>query len=122
MPMADGLCPKCGGALEPSGKYTAGGTDWREYVCRTCGREVAENRGQALWEVLHEAREDTEAARALSVGDRVVMAEADAEGGVAAGERGVVASVDVGAGEVEVVWAREGRRLRHRARKVRRAP
>ena len=38
-------------------KNTFTGREFREYRCVKCGKEVVEDRGVALWQVLHDARE-----------------------------------------------------------------
>src|SRR5438270_3472557 len=100
--MTEESCPCCGSALEQTEKDTSSGTDWREFTCRSCGHKASENRGQALWELLSDARENTEAARALSVGDVIVLSVSDPGQGLQAGARGRVVGVDIAQGEVEV--------------------
>lgn len=53
---SDDPCPDCGGHLEFVDKNTFTGREFREYRCEKCGREVVEDRGVALWQVLHDAR------------------------------------------------------------------
>ncbi len=55
---SDQPCPDCGGALRFVDKNTFTGREFREYRCEGCGREVVEDRGTALWQVLHDAREE----------------------------------------------------------------
>lgn len=54
---SDEHCPDCGGALRFVDKNTFTGREFREYRCEKCGREVVEDRGIALWQVLHDAQE-----------------------------------------------------------------
>lgn len=60
----DDHCPHCGGYLRFSEKDTSSGREIREYVCDDCGRSVIEDRGKALWQILHDDREETERKRA----------------------------------------------------------
>ena len=64
MTSSDGACPYCGGELRFSEKDTSSGRELREYVCASCGRSVIEDRGKALWQILSDAREETERQRA----------------------------------------------------------
>lgn len=59
--MSYGLCPDCGGELRFVDKYTGSGHDWREYRCTKCGKEVVEDHGTALWQILHDDREQQQA-------------------------------------------------------------
>jgi len=54
---SDERCPDCGGDLKFVDKNTFSGRDIREYCCVKCGKEVVEDRGVALWQVLHDTRE-----------------------------------------------------------------
>jgi hypothetical protein len=56
-------CTKCGAKMDFSGKDTFSGREIREYRCRACGHDDSEDTGQALWEIMHEARvaDDVEA-------------------------------------------------------------
>ena len=54
-------CTKCGTKMDFTGKDTFSGREIREYRCRACGHDDSEDTGQALWEILHEAREADEA-------------------------------------------------------------
>ena len=54
---SDEKCPDCGGDLKFEDKHTFTGREFREYRCVKCGKEVVEDRGVALWQVLHDARE-----------------------------------------------------------------
>jgi len=58
------VCPHCGGELRFSEKDTSSGREFREYVCKSCGRSVVEDRGKALWQILSDAREELERKRA----------------------------------------------------------
>lgn len=62
--MADDACPDCGGELRFEEKDTSTGRDMREYRCVKCGASVVEDRGKALWQILHEDREEQERRRA----------------------------------------------------------
>ena len=59
----DPVCPKCGGELYLEDKNTFSGRDIREYACRSCGHTDWEVQGPALWKILHDDREEAEAAR-----------------------------------------------------------
>ena len=54
-------CTKCGTKMDFTGKDTFSGREIRENRCRACGHDDSEDTGQALWEILHEAREADEA-------------------------------------------------------------
>ena len=56
-------CTKCGTKMDFTGKDTFSGREIREYRCRACGHDDSEDTGQALWEIMHEARvaDDAEA-------------------------------------------------------------
>jgi DNA-directed RNA polymerase subunit RPC12/RpoP len=61
--MGEGVCPHCGGELKFEDKNTFTGRDMREYRCVSCGKSVIEDRGVALWQVLHDDREEQERRR-----------------------------------------------------------
>jgi transposase-like protein len=62
--VGDPVCPKCGGELHLEDKNTFSGRDIREYRCQSCRHLVVEDRGTALWQILHDANEAAaEAAR-----------------------------------------------------------
>lgn len=50
-------CPDCGGELQYVDKNTVTGQTFYEYRCDRCGREVVEDGGTALWQVLHDNNE-----------------------------------------------------------------
>ncbi len=54
-------CRNCGAMMDFRGKDTFSGREIREYSCRTCGHDDWEDTGQAMWAILHEAREADEA-------------------------------------------------------------
>jgi DNA-directed RNA polymerase subunit RPC12/RpoP len=56
--MGDDVCPDCGGELRFEEKYTVSGQDWREYRCVKCGKSVSEDHGTALWQILHDDRQE----------------------------------------------------------------
>lgn len=56
--MGDDACPDCGGELRFEEKDSSSGRDMREYRCVKCGRSVVEDRGVALWQLLHDANEE----------------------------------------------------------------
>jgi len=58
--VAEDVCPDCGGELRFEEKDSSSGRDMREYRCVECGRSVTEDRGKALWQILHEDREEQE--------------------------------------------------------------
>jgi hypothetical protein len=45
-------------------KDTSSGRDIREYLCDGCGHSDWEERGPALWKILHDDREEAKAAKA----------------------------------------------------------
>jgi transposase-like protein len=50
------VCPKCGGTTRFEEKNTFTGREMREYLCTSCGYCVIEDRGTALWQILHDDR------------------------------------------------------------------
>jgi hypothetical protein len=46
-------------------KDTSSGRDIREYKCSRCGHSDWEDRGQALWQILHDDREEFEASKSI---------------------------------------------------------
>ena len=66
------ICAKCGELMDQTDKNTFTGRVIREYECRKCGHTDWEDDGVALWQILHDAREqgDVEAtARAAASAD-----------------------------------------------------
>jgi DNA-directed RNA polymerase subunit M/transcription elongation factor TFIIS len=57
-------CAKCGEIMDMTEKDTSSGRDIREYKCSRCGHSDWEDRGTALWKILHDDREKSEAAKA----------------------------------------------------------
>jgi hypothetical protein len=57
-------CEKCGEEMDLTEKDTSSGRDIREYKCSRCGHTDWEVRGPALWKILSDDREETEAAQA----------------------------------------------------------
>jgi hypothetical protein len=55
------ICAKCGALMDQTDKNTMTGRVIREYLCRSCGHTDWEDDGVALWQVLHDAREEDEA-------------------------------------------------------------
>jgi hypothetical protein len=64
-------CVKCGEPMRMTDKNTFSGRDIREYKCDRCGHEDWEDNGEALWQILHNDREEFEAEQA-----RKALAEA----------------------------------------------
>lgn len=58
------ICPKCGEPMRMTEKDTSSGRDIREYHCDGCGHDDWEDRGKALWQILHDDREEFLAAEA----------------------------------------------------------
>ncbi len=56
-------CTKCGATMRLEEKDTSSGRDIREYKCSECGHSDWEDRGPALWQILHDARENSAAAQ-----------------------------------------------------------
>jgi DNA-directed RNA polymerase subunit M/transcription elongation factor TFIIS len=59
-------CAKCGEPMRLTEKDTSSGRDIREYKCTNCGYEDWEVRGPALWQILHDDKEESEAAKATA--------------------------------------------------------
>jgi len=57
------ICTKCGAAMDQTDKSTFTGREIREYACRSCGHTDWEDCGTALWQILHDDREEFEAAQ-----------------------------------------------------------
>ncbi len=55
------ICTKCGAQMDQTDKNTMTGRVIREYLCRNCGHADWEDDGVALWQVMHDAREQDEA-------------------------------------------------------------
>lgn len=53
-------CAQCGSEMEQIDKSTVTGREIREYLCRRCGFTDIVDEGEALWQILHNAREDAE--------------------------------------------------------------
>ncbi len=70
------ICAKCGEEMRLTEKDTSSGRDIREYKCDKCGYGDWEVRGLALWQILHDDREEFEAAKAAR---EAADAEAQAE-------------------------------------------
>lgn len=65
------ICAKCGEQMDQTDKNTFTGRVIRDYLCRKCGHTDWEDDGVALWQVLHDAREQDEAeAAARAVASR----------------------------------------------------
>jgi ribosomal protein S27AE len=58
------VCTKCGEEMRMTEKDTSSGRDIREYACDGCGSTDWEVRGPALWQILHDDREEFLAAQA----------------------------------------------------------
>ena len=67
------ICSKCGELMYQTDKNTFTGRVIREYRCDKCGHTDWEDEGVALWQVLHDAREEDEA-KARRAGDRLAAA------------------------------------------------
>jgi|GEM_PF-2250178 len=61
--MSEDVCPHCGGELVFEEKNTFTGREMREYRCVKCRQSVVEDRGVALWQVLHDTNEEAERRR-----------------------------------------------------------
>jgi hypothetical protein len=55
------ICTKCSSLMDQTDKNSFSGRVIREYLCRKCGHTDWEDDGVALWQVLHDAREQDEA-------------------------------------------------------------
>jgi Zn ribbon nucleic-acid-binding protein len=55
------ICAKCGAQMHQTDKNTMTGRVIREYECGICGHTDWADEGVALWQVLHDAREQDEA-------------------------------------------------------------
>jgi len=58
------ICSKCGEEMRMTEKDTSSGRDIREYLCDSCGHSDWEDNGKALWQILHDDREEARAAQA----------------------------------------------------------
>src|ERR1035441_7886158 len=63
IPVNPMICAKCGETMDQTEKDTSSGRDIREYKCSRCGYSDWEDRGDALWKILHDDREEFEASR-----------------------------------------------------------
>jgi DNA-directed RNA polymerase subunit M/transcription elongation factor TFIIS len=61
------ICAKCGTQMHQTDKNTMTGRVIREYECGNCGHSDWVDEGVALWQVLHDAREQDEAEAAARV-------------------------------------------------------
>ena len=68
------ICPACGAPMRLEDKDTSSGNEVRSYVCQRCGRNEIEHRGKALWEMLSDAREESEARAAAAAVERRTLA------------------------------------------------
>jgi len=68
------VCSKCGKEMRMTEKDTSSGRDIREYVCDNCGYTDWEERGLALWQILHD---DREAARTAHAQDQIKTKDDD---------------------------------------------
>ncbi len=57
-------CPDCGQEMDLVDKSTFTGSEVRDYYCKPCKRSVVDHGGPALWQILSDAREEAESARA----------------------------------------------------------
>jgi hypothetical protein len=71
------ICTQCGSLMDQTDKNSFSGRVIREYLCRKCGHTDWEDDGVALWQVLHDAREQDEAEAAA----RSAASEATAQPG-----------------------------------------
>jgi len=55
------ICTQCGALMDQTDKNSFSGRVIREYLCRSCGHTDWEDDGVALWQVLHDARQQDEA-------------------------------------------------------------
>lgn len=58
------ICSKCGDEMRMTEKDTSSGRDIREYLCDGCGHSDWEDNGTALWQILHDDREEFMVAQA----------------------------------------------------------
>jgi DNA-directed RNA polymerase subunit RPC12/RpoP len=56
------ICAKCGATMDLAEKDTSSGRDIREYKCSECGHSDWEDRGPALWQILHDDAQERLAA------------------------------------------------------------
>ena len=63
------VCAKCGEEMRMTEKDTSSGRDIREYACDGCGHTDCEIRGPALWQILHDDREEAKAAQQKKTGE-----------------------------------------------------
>ncbi len=70
------ICAKCGASMNQTDKNSFSGRVIREYAC-SCGHTDWEDEGVALWQVLHDAREQDEAEAAARVAGNVAPSQPD---------------------------------------------
>ncbi len=58
--MGDTTCPDCGLEMIQIEKTTFTGRDMREYQCPNCKRTRVVDCGKALWQILSDAKEETD--------------------------------------------------------------
>jgi len=51
-------CPVCHKSMRLLEKDTSSGRDIREYICDACGKTNREDRGDALWKIISDDREE----------------------------------------------------------------
>lgn len=66
------ICTQCGAQMRQTGKNTFTGRVIRDYECPKCGHADWQDEGIALWQVMHDAREQDKA-------EAAARAAADAE-------------------------------------------
>jgi transposase-like protein len=57
--MTDTTCPDCGIEMDQIEKTTFTGREMREYQCSKCKRTLIVDCGKALWQILHDANEES---------------------------------------------------------------
>ena len=60
------ICTECGAQMNQTDKNTFTGRVIRDYECPKCGHTGWEDDGVALWQVLHDGREQDEAEQAVT--------------------------------------------------------
>ncbi|HYL91978.1 MAG TPA: hypothetical protein VEW69_02355 [Alphaproteobacteria bacterium] len=56
--MSEPTCPDCNLEMDQIERTTFTGRDMREYQCPKCGRKEIVDAGEALWQILSNAKKD----------------------------------------------------------------
>jgi predicted nucleic acid-binding Zn-ribbon protein len=73
------ICTQCGSLMDQTDKNSFSGRVIREYLCPKCGHTDWEDDGVALWQVLHDAREQDEAEAAARAAANAAAAQPESQ-------------------------------------------